>query len=396
MNGQPAQQMPKRLQLLVTLRGHTGTVWSVSWSPRGLLASCGSDRTVRIWGCVGGSDEKRYDKDSWHCLAKLSSSSFQRTLREITWAPDGRTLAAAGFDALATILKLTKKADTWSVEAIAELPGHSSEIKSARYASSGAVLATASRDRRVCIWEAGDDYDYECIEELYGHNGDVKKVVWHPHIELLLSCSYDDTIRVWAEDLDEWYCMQELVEHRSTVWDGSFDRDGVRFVSAGADGRLIVWRRFLPAPGKIGAMPRFRIVGKIESAHAREVFTVDWSPSSGFIASGGGDDCIRVFAEQGYEDGSLKEFSEIDEDGNVIEQEQNDNDRRSADEDDTVKEGDQNRASHKAEAEEYICIAGEPRAHTGDVNCVAWYPTDGRFLASAGDDGLIRLWKIPQ
>ena len=32
-------------------------------------------------------------------------------------------------------------------------------------------------------------------------------------------------------------------------------------------------------------------------------------------------------------------------------------------------------------------------AHPADVNCVRWNPTDPTLLASAGDDGSVRLWR---
>ena len=35
-----------------------------------------------------------------------------------------------------------------------------------------------------------------------------------------------------------------------------------------------------------------------------------------------------------------------------------------------------------------------PPTHTlQDVNCVRWHPTDPTLLASAGDDGRVKLWR---
>lgn len=43
-----------KMQELVTLSGHQDRVWCVAWNPTGsLLASCGGDKTIRIWGKEG-------------------------------------------------------------------------------------------------------------------------------------------------------------------------------------------------------------------------------------------------------------------------------------------------------------------------------------------------------
>lgn len=42
------------LELLSTLDGHKDRVWHLAWSPDGKnLASCGADKTIRIWGREG-------------------------------------------------------------------------------------------------------------------------------------------------------------------------------------------------------------------------------------------------------------------------------------------------------------------------------------------------------
>ena len=38
----------------------------------------------------------------------------------------------------------------------------------------------------------------------------------------------------------------------------------------------------------------------------------------------------------------------------------------------------------------------ESEAHTQDCNCVDWHPTQKNILASASDDGTIRIWEFNQ
>ncbi|CAN8067462.1 unnamed protein product [Agarophyton chilense] len=324
----------------MTLRGHTGIVWSVTWSSSGLLASCGSDKTVRLWKI----DRQR---SSFQLVTVFDSQTFLRTTRDLTFSPDGRSLAVASFDASATILELFGGKSP-RFDPVVVLEGHESEVKSVAYSSSGGLLASCSRDRSVWLWEVGLDFDYSCIAVLHGHAGDVKCVTWHPDCELLVSCSYDETIRVWVEDEDDWFCSEVLTGHNGTVWAVAFE--GTEMASVSSDESLIIWRR-----ESTGDYPAFRVTARVDKLHENGILSVDWKK---LIVTGGADDSICVLRRK----------------------------------DETPNDPNDSQVEISKLNGGWDIVARQPRAHRGDVNRVAWSPVEDNVLASCGDDSQVRIW----
>jgi cytosolic iron-sulfur protein assembly protein CIAO1 len=322
-------------QCLLTLLGHEeDQIWCVAWTHDGnFLASCGLDRIVRIWGNfyrVGHWE----DVANTGCIATLEDAQA-RTLRSCEWSPDGSLLATASFDGTVIIWEALNQGKT-SWEQIASLEGHDSEVKSVSWNYDGSLIATCGRDKKIWIWEKLHGGEYECISVLDGHTQDVKFVKFHPRQSVLFSCSYDDTIRVWFDDGDDWYCKRTLQGHSSTVWGLAISEHSPKIVSCSDDCSLLVWEC-----DKEDFSGDWQIQEKLPQAHAFPVYSVDWSRDHGRIISGGGDNHIAIYDKN-------------------------------------------------------LTLECRVSAHENDVNCVRWNPNTNRdnMFASCGDDGKIKIWTI--
>mmetsp|Transcript_38827 Transcript_38827/g.89492 ORF Transcript_38827/g.89492 Transcript_38827/m.89492 type:complete len:385 (-) Transcript_38827:77-1231(-) len=363
-----------RLEVVAELEGHVDTVWSVAWSPSGkYLASCGSDKIIRIWG------PNANDEAVWTCLASLEEG-HKRTVRCCQWSPCSSYIASVSFDGTCCVwqhadeggggghdsdeydsdeaegMSMGRREMRW--ELIAQLEGHENEVKSVSWNPEGTLLATCGRDKSVWIWETLAPAEFECLTVKVEHTQDVKYVQFHPRQQLLLSASYDDTVKVWAEDGDDWYCVSTLDAHSTTVWALACSPSAApaeRMVSVSDDGCIILWQA--DASGGIDGHAAWRRLDSDEKLHERPIFAVDWA-AGGEIVTGGGDNAIRVFrvAENAAADSS-GEGGEGAQPGARL-----------------------------------TMVAEVKEAHQGDVNSVRWNPKQPGVLASAGDDQLIRIW----
>ena len=352
--------------------------WQCTFSKDGdWLAVCygAPDPCIRIW-------KFNSQQSSWKLQSTLSGI-HERTIRSVAFAPivSPLTLASASFDGSVAIWEYVKKKvsgnpdDDW--ECMAQLEGHDNEVKCVQWNATGSLLGTCGRDKTVWIWEcflpgsvggpavnSEQGGDYECIAVLHGHEADVKSLrfapshnQWGDGDEIVLSASYDDTIKCWAEDAGDWYCAASISGvHSSTVWSLTMSPSGGRMVSASADGSLAIYKCYSSSEKRIlfpddqSSHALWKCVGKLPDAHSSTVFSVDYAPARaghGRIASGGADNRIQIYREVM---GSTSDKPMFTLDASVT-------------------------------------------TEHGDVNHVLWHPLDGSLLASAGDDGSVRIWK---
>lgn len=131
--------MPE-LELLSELPGHDDPAWRVAFNPqRNLLASCSTDRTVRLYS---------YSGSEFQFLSSVPTG-HKRTVRALAWSPSGSTFATASFDSTVSIWE--EEDGDW--ECVTTLEGHENEAKDVGWSAEGGLLASVSRDRSCWVWE---------------------------------------------------------------------------------------------------------------------------------------------------------------------------------------------------------------------------------------------------
>eukprot|EP01125_Pyxidicula_operculata_P019917 TRINITY_DN7252_c0_g1_i1.p1 TRINITY_DN7252_c0_g1~~TRINITY_DN7252_c0_g1_i1.p1 ORF type:complete len:339 (+),score=47.54 TRINITY_DN7252_c0_g1_i1:109-1017(+) len=296
-----------------------------------MIASCGGDKSIRLWTKVKGK---------W--VSNEIHDAHDRTIRRLAFSPDGKYLAAAAFDSTCSIWE----EDQGTFRRVATLEGHENEVKCVAFDSSGALIATCSRDKSVWIWEMESDKEFECVAVCTGHTQDVKAVAWHPSQEMLVSASYDDTIKIWTNSEDDWDCTETLSGHTSTIWDIGFDSTGNNLASVSDDKSIIVWtmdkREDAAMEVEGESKGQWRNFQVIPNAHHRTIYAVDWSANN-VIATGSADNCIKIWVQD---------------------------------------------PSNQFKNQITVSLAHGKQ----DINSVAWNPKYPNVLVSAADDTTLKIW----
>lgn len=268
-------------QFSCILDGHESEIKCLSWSPSGqFLATCSRDKSVWIW--------EELDEDNFETVAVLQEHDGD--VKCVAWHPEDPLLASASYDD--TVRLYRDDADDWIQ--VACIDGHRQTVWWAEFEGS----AMAERDFRAQRHSPHQQHHIEQLDRAGPR---------------LATCSDDCTVRIWRKapretdasqsantgvpsiirsvSLDEdWF--QEAVlpqRHERAIYSISWSRVTGMLVSAGSDGKIIVYKeawRQPPPPSDTednvtpSSNPtEWIVVAELFSAHdVFEINHVTWAP----------------------------------------------------------------------------------------------------------------------
>jgi TIR domain/WD domain, G-beta repeat len=160
--------------------------------------------------------------------------------------------------------------------------GHTAEVSSVAFNQNGTILASASFDHTVRLWNTSNRK--QIGQPLEGQTGALMTVALSPDGKIVASGGDDQTVQLWNRATHERIIT--LDQQPGRVNSVAFSPDG-KLLASGSDNDTVLLRK---------AATPYANVYFIQPAHTGGVFTVAFSPDSKILAAGGKNGTVRLWS----------------------------------------------------------------------------------------------------
>ncbi|KAI0983265.1 hypothetical protein GJ496_010405 [Pomphorhynchus laevis] len=197
----------------LTLAGHQGPVTSL----RDWIVSGSHDRTLKLWNTVDGSLIRQVCHSHW-----INSICYHQQ-------KECYIVASASDDFTIGLWNLSDNTDN---NKLVKLTGHCQPVVDLKFSPDGTMLASCSFDKSVKLWSSSGKF----ICTFLGHVGRVYQLAWSPDSRYIVSASADSTVKLWSVKSKK--LRVDLPGHADEVYALDWSKDGHIVATGGKDRNL--------------------------------------------------------------------------------------------------------------------------------------------------------------
>ncbi|CAN5295891.1 hypothetical protein BH11PLA2_BH11PLA2_28800 [soil metagenome] len=309
---------------------------SVNYSADGTkLLTAAADRTVRIWDLANGHEiivYRGHTPANTEVDPKQGVGSIPIRVGDAVFHPDGKRVASAGGKQI-HLWDLATGKTLQVIKGVDDKKGPTKLIKSIAFNDDGSKLVSGGDDLIVRVWDVAKG------EELFTsppHSSRIEAVAWQPKGNLIAAVDADGFLTVYDTVKKASLMKTQITEGGSVpAYAVRFTADGTKVLTGGGD----KIPRLTPVPAADGTVPPNLAAATTKlPASGDDVLAVGVTKDGKHFASAGKDKIIRVVDAAGQ---PVRQFS----------------------------------------------------GHTSVITALAMRP-DSNQIASASDDGSVRVWDL--
>lgn len=243
------------------LKGHSRTVWSVAYDPKGaVLASGSADQKIRLWPLAEGGVSRQL-------------SGHKGYISALDFSADGKFLASVSGD---QSVRLWQNGRTTKV-----LSHAGSEVSAVSFTRDSQRLISGSENSMLHLWDVDSG---RLQQSLNDHKSGVLAIDISPFGDEFASSDATGNVLVWklGKAREKPRRKLRILAHNGMAYDVKYASDGQQLFTAGADGLVNRWHGSGAQAGVL-------------AGHRNGVTSLAVHRNGEWLLSGGRDRSVRVW-----------------------------------------------------------------------------------------------------